>query len=153
MSKLYGQAAYQGQRDDDDPMPKSRLKYREETQWRKDWSDEQYSIAEDTESEAYLRESNDQWNAMLRKNLPERLVHHFSIEEDRYVPTYGLTAPIAVEFSDEQRMFVATTSEYPELSFADDTAEDAIAGLREVSERYIMSLADSVESSLSDGWL
>lgn len=140
MPKLYGQAAYQGQQDDDDPMPKSKLKSREERMWRSDWSDEQYDISADSASEEYLRRVKKRHNEVYGKYLPNLV--HFSLEENDYVPTYELTQPISVAWSDEQDMFVATTPEYPELSFADVTAEDAIYGLREVAERYMQSLAD-----------
>lgn len=154
MPKLYGQAAYQGQRDDDDPMPKSRLKRREEERWRSDWYDEKRSTAEDELFLEYERQSTARWNHIVSSMLPERLHDRFLQRDAEPTPaSSSLTKPIAVAWSDEQRMYVATTEEYPELSFADDTAEDAIEGLREVAERYIMSIKDGVDKPLSKGWL
>lgn len=151
MPKLYGQAAYQGQQDDDDPLRKSFLKNREENQWRRDWSDEQYDISADTASEEHLRRIKKRHNEIYGKYFPHLV--HFSTDKNDYVPTYELTQPVSVAWSDEQDMFVATTPEYPELSFADVTAEDAIYGLHEVAERHMQALDDGVNPTLSRGWL
>jgi hypothetical protein len=154
MPKLYGQAAYQGQQDDDDPMSKAKLKNREEKQWRSDWEREQFSIRADEQQLEYYGQSTSEWNAMVRRILPERMHHRYLIPDDVEVakkPTFE--GRVIVAFSPEQRMYVATTPEYPELSCADETAEDAASGLRDVTYRYCLSKDDGVPSAVSEGWL
>lgn len=153
MSKLYGQAAYQGQRDDDDPMPKSRLKRREENQWRKDWSHEWHNEVEEAKRNAFLRDDEDYWEAKMRQLLPADVLVDFSRGNDSHVPAEVLKHPVSVAWSEVDGMYVAATVEYPELSFADDTVEDAIAGLKAIAYRYIMSSGDGVAAPVSEGWL